>query len=420
MTCARDDRLLFNDGDLDSVLRQIGDSLEQEISTYDANKLLNTPVADLCQYFVAKFTVDPVELLESEITTDQRESALSTRRIPDADFLFAEPGRSVPATSFSFFIPFSGDSRIFQCRPNSFTLNPPRGAVHDQELVLTFIVTGGDGAGAKRDFDAELFKIKQYLGTARGQVNAHNYSLTGRAQAALDARRGRLLQAQNSAAALGFPMRRRPDSATTYAAPTVRRKLRPSPPPAGSTPFAPEPALPSEEYEHVLSVMENMAVVLERSPSAFRTMGEEAIRNHFLVQLNGHYEGQATGETFNVEGKTDILIRDKNRNIFIAECKFWDGPVAFTRTVDQLLGYVSWRDTKTAIVLFNRNAGLSEVLAKIPDALRSHAAFKRLEPSKGETRFRAVLRQKNDPGRELTLTVLVFDVPRESKKGSGA
>ena len=37
-------------------------------------------------------------------------------------------------------------------------------------------------------------------------------------------------------------------------------------------------------------------------------MDEEALRSHFLVQLNGHYEGQATGETFNYEGKTDILI----------------------------------------------------------------------------------------------------------------
>jgi hypothetical protein len=38
-------------------------------------------------------------------------------------------------------------------------------------------------------------------------------------------------------------------------------------------------------------------------------MREEDLRQHFLVQLNGQYEGQATGETFNFQGKTDILIR---------------------------------------------------------------------------------------------------------------
>jgi len=44
--------------------------------------------------------------------------------------------------------------------------------------------------------------------------------------------------------------------------------------------------------------------VLERSPKAFAHMEEEHLRDQFLVQLNGHYEGQATGETFNAEGKT--------------------------------------------------------------------------------------------------------------------
>jgi hypothetical protein len=49
-------------------------------------------------------------------------------------------------------------------------------------------------------------------------------------------------------------------------------------------------------------------------------------------------------------GKTDILIRDNDKNIFIAECKFWGGPKLFKETIDQLLGYTSWRDTKTHCV----------------------------------------------------------------------
>ncbi len=49
--------------------------------------------------------------------------------------------------------------------------------------------------------------------------------------------------------------------------------------------------------------------VMVLSPSAFHTVDEETLRSHFLVQLNGHYLGQATCETFNYEGKTDILIK---------------------------------------------------------------------------------------------------------------
>jgi hypothetical protein len=101
------------------------------------------------------------------------------------------------------------------------------------------------------------------------------------------------------------------------------------------------------------------------SPHAFFDVGEEVLRFHFLVQPNGVFEGQATGETFNFQGKTDILIRADGKSIFIAECKFWKGENSFIETIDQLLSYLSWRDTKATVVVFNRNADFSGVFAKI-------------------------------------------------------
>lgn len=52
-----------------------------------------------------------------------------------------------------------------------------------------------------------------------------------------------------------------------------------------------------------------MAKVLEQSPSTFARMREEDIRNNFLVQLNGQFQGNATGETFSAAGKPDILVK---------------------------------------------------------------------------------------------------------------
>ena len=183
-------------------------------------------------------------------------------------------------------------------------------------------------------------------------------------------------------------------------------------PPASTTPYRPEPVLSAVDYEHILSVVTNMALVMERSPSAFTAMDEEALRSHFLVQLNGHYEGQASGETFNYEGKTDILIRAEGRNIFIAECKYWNGAKKFGETIDQLLGYVSWRDTKTAVIIFNRNRNFSHVIETVPDAVKEHPNFKRAVDNDGEGRSRYVLAHRDDKNREMILTVLAFDVPR--------
>jgi hypothetical protein len=147
-------------------------------------------------------------------------------------------------------------------------------------------------------------------------------------------------------------------------------------------------------------------------------MGEEALRFLLLVPLNIHYEGQATGETFNSEGKTDIIIKVGARNIFVAECKFWKGPETFKGApdkegvIDQLLRYASWRDTKTAIILFNRNKGTSAVVQQIPSLVKAHPNFKRrITTYESETGSRYILHHKDDADRELTLTVLVFDVP---------
>ena len=166
-----------------------------------------------------------------------------------------------------------------------------------------------------------------------------------------------------------------------------------------------------EEYENILGIIRNMVHVMEQSPKAFETMGEEGLRTHFLVQLNAQYEGKATGETFNFQGKTDILIRDEGRNVFITECKFWEGEKKFLETIDQLLSYLSWRDSKAAIIIFNRNVNFSEVLKKIGETAPKHKHYKRTIGKLEESSFRYVFHQPNDPNREIIVTVMAFDVP---------
>lgn len=223
-------------------------------------------------------------------------------------------------------------------------------------------------------------------------------------------RKAELLKDKGLAASLGFPMKRRQDAPKTFIAPEVRRKVV-TVRPETVAPFKPEPALDEKEYAHILKIIEGMTTVMERSPHTFYGMGEEDIRQHYLVQLNGQYEGQATGETFNHEGKTDILIRSDGRNIFIAECKFWRGEKVLEETVDQLLSYLSWRDTKAALIIFNRNKGLSAVIETAKNAMKAHPQYKRGPEVEGDTRFRYVLANPDDPNREIIVTLMIFDIP---------
>ena len=158
---------------------------------------------------------------------------------------------------------------------------------------------------------------------------------------------------------------------------------------------------------------------MECSPAAFSTMNEEALRTQILVPLNGHYEGNATGETFNYQGKTDILIRVDGKNIFIAECKIWNGAKTLSSAIDQLLGYASWRDTKVAVVVFNRNKDFTRVIETIPATVKKHPNYKREAECVAGAEFTCILGHQDDSNRELTMAVVAFNVPRKAAGSQG-
>src|SRR3989304_9308879 len=109
-----------------------------------------------------------------------------------------------------------------------------------------------------------------------------------------------------------------------------------------------------------------------------------------IAHLNGHYEGGATGETFRRSGKTDMRIEDQERAAFVAECKVWRGHKELLEAVDQLLSYLTWRDCKAAIIVFNKhNAKFTELLTKVSETVRSHLKFKKElgQQKEGEWRF---------------------------------
>lgn len=407
----RDRQYLFSDADWFSVERNQLQKMAEEIAAVNGDRLLNTAVDDLARYFESKFNVEVPALITEEIVVDQRETKIDVRH--DLRRWIDDRSRPVyvPGTEVEVEIPFTGDAEVFRVQPTSYTSNPPRAEIRSNALVLR--ISGADlsAEGVQHSINQTINDIQSYLSTLRTNAAGLNQQLFQRAKTAIESRRQKLLADRNLVGALGFKMKQRDGNQRTFSAPEVKRKIAPVMPTASSAPYKPEPVLNNEDYEHILGVLDNMVHVMERSPSAFHHMDEEALRTHFLVQLNGHYEGQATGETFNYEGKTDILVRSGDKNIFIAECKFWGGPKKLTETIDQMLGYSSWRDTKTAVIIFNRNRDLSRVLAAIPEAAKQHPNYKREIAGNTETRFRYCFSHRDDANRELLLTILVFDVP---------
>ena len=403
---------LFFGRRLSDALRNLDAKLLSEINVLEEDRILGTPEQELCSYFVEKYKVNTIQIDDSKIQVEPGDVEIDVSKRMEY-VAYGDPGPVyATGTRMTYYIPFTGDAQLFELRPSTQSSAIPRAEVRVSELVMVYEEPPATVSRIQETFTSDLETLKDYLEWVEEDITPFNASLFKKVYESIRGRRDKLLKDRKIAEQTGFALRRREGAPTTYVAPQVRRTVTPQLPAMSSVPHQLEPTLGTDEYEHILSVISNMVAVMERSPKTFKDMDEEGLRQHFLVQLNGQYEGQATGETFNGEGKTDILIRVENKNIFIAECKFWHGAKTFTEAIDQLQGYTTWRDVKTALIVFNHDTTMTTVLEMVPRAAKSHPNYKSKEAYESETGFRYIFRHREDPDRDITLTVLVFNIPK--------
>ena len=284
-----------------------------------------------------------------------------------------------------------------------------------QILATTLVMRTPSSERINAEFERFLLDVKKHLDWLDGSVQAWNTKIPDLVIECVTARRNRAQQVSEVAAGLKFDLKPRTGDISTFCTSiTPRQKIMPQMP-RGKPSAPPEPVLSDVQYDALLKTLQSMSEGMELSPHAYAGMDEETLRFQFLIPLNAHYEGSARGEVFNYKGKTDILITENGKNIFIAECKVWKGAKALSDAVDQLLGYLSWRDTKTAILLFNRNRSFSEVLAQIRPTMEQHPQYVSFDKAVNDTMFSFTFVRPDDNSRKINLTVLAFDVPIDMK-----
>jgi len=178
--------------------------------------------------------------------------------------------------------------------------------------------------------------------------------------------------------------------------------------------YTENPTLPDEFYNDILDVIYTFFKSVEKKPSTYHTKDEESLRDYVLPTLETRYNNATvTGETFNKRGKTDILVRYKDgTNLFVAECKFWKGEAILHETINQLFDrYLTWRDSKVAIIFFVTNKEFSKVLATIQDSIKKHPYFFRENGVRGESSFSYIFHFPTDKGKYVFTEIMAFHFP---------
>jgi hypothetical protein len=403
----------FTDGDTFATFRNLIENVTKEIQSLDNEYILKASKTELIDYYVDKLTIQPITLHTERSYIENKKG---TEIDVSYDFHRAvspDERATVQGTRLDIAIPYEGESMLWRIKPSTFSLSGyPEIEVRNDSIIISinFPDDSANSQKLKSQIDRNIQSLADAVQNLNKDVENHNSSVPKKVKSTIQHKRQLAESATGAVVALGIPMKRR-DKPLTYAVPTKRRKSPKDRPKASTEAFEPEPVLEEKEYQHILEVMRSMSFVIERNPDAFTSLDEETIRTHFLLQLNGHYEGCATGETFNASGKTDILIRTGNRNIFMAECKFWRGPKVFNEAVDQLLSYLSWRDMKCALLIFNKTKDSSAVLKKMQEIMEERPEHKKTVSYDPNGDVRYIFVKESDPGREIFITTQLYDIP---------
>lgn len=397
---------LFHTTDGGDTLRALIQSVTGKVEALPEDRVLNTEPDALVQYFVELYRIDVPVLDIDNISVEEREVQIEVR-----DRYSGGGAIRVPGVRYTVEVPYSGDRDIFKMRPNTFNYSPPHAAVGPDSL--TFVVQDRTLTvdQVKREIDQTIAGIQQYLGWHSQMWSGFDDQIRRQATEQIARRRDRLLKQKSVSAGLaglGFKLKEKPGDPKTYVAPAVKQKLKPLMPPMKAA-SPPDPTLDRGQFETILGLIRGAGRSIEQSSSRTRNLDEEALRDMLLVPLNAHF-GSATGESFNATGKTDILIKHAGGNLFVAECKFWHGEKQFLETIDQLLAYLTWRDTKTAVIMFNRNIGFSAVVEQIKALPKKHAQYVSGPKKLDETTFEFTLSLPHDPDRHVTMAVMAFDL----------
>ncbi|MDY0832579.1 hypothetical protein [Pseudomonas sp. SED1] len=376
-----------------------------EISKLPEKRILETDPDALASFFIDKYDVEIPVLIHEGIVATHHEREVQVY------FNWDREMRSVPGEAYDFEVPFEGEADVFKLRPNPYDMSPPQAVVRSQLLTFTVADRTLSPEAVKFELDSRLAAIEKYLEAHRRQWAGFKQQLSSAVLAEIESRRTKLLEQKDTASKLsgmGIRLKEKPGDARSYIPPAVKQKVIPKLPPM--TPArALDPTLDLKQYEMILGLVRGAGHSIEQSSSRTRKLDEEALRDLFLVPLNAHF-GTASGEAFNYQGKTDVLIRHEGGNLFVAEFKIWGGDKRFLATIDQLLSYLTWRDTKAAIVMFNRNVGFTAVVEKMRILVKDHPRYESGPVNLDETSDRYIFSLPQDSERKVIISLLAFDL----------
>lgn len=397
---------LFRKYYLSDVITNCRKSLTERIDKLEITE--NTNIPEFVESLKDEFTIHPIVIGQPE-PSQPRETTRQIRN--DFGQMYNQKVVEITVT-----IPFEGDHTLFYCMPSQSTVVYLEKNVVIGKSNIKAIITL-----TQFDENAYFSEVNKIIGTVsanlpriHSETKPWNDGLETLIQQSIESRKGVVSKKFDFMEKIGLKVN--PKSTEYLVPPTIVKKAIPTPATETSKTVAKEkvPILQQEVYADIREVLYNVGKAIERKPSIYKDKHEEDLRDVFLLFLETRYEATTgVGEAFNKKGKTDILLKyaKDGTNLFVAECKFWKGQKEFLKAIDQLLGYLTHRDSKTALIFFVNQKELTNIVSTIKTEITEHKNYNRHIKDTYEHSINYEFTLPDDSNKKIQVEVMLFHFP---------
>ncbi len=379
----------------------------KEIQLKGKEYILNIDEQEFLNYLYDKFLLQPLTVLKETESFDipKTDKEKRTDRFYDQTY-------EVDAYMFTVKYNYTGSSELFRVQPSTWTMTAYDIDVYETTQIVSFKfkIYSQDVQEFNRTKNECFGKAFTNIENVNTNVIDFNRHLRESINTAFEREKSKYLNENNFFAAIN--LKTNPETNSVFAVPVITKKIIPQLKASGGKQFSSEPTMSNEAYNDVLNLIYESGKSMEKKTALYAGKDEEGLRDQFLFVLETRYEGiTATGETFNRSGKTDIILKyaKDGSNLFVAECKFWHGASEFLTAISQLFErYLTWRDSKAALLIFVKNKDFSNVLITIKNEGKKHKLFIKENGNRGETSFSYIFCLPQDLNKYVYFEIMAF------------
>lgn len=352
--------------------------------------------ADFEEYLISKYQIINIPIIHWKET----EMDISTILVNGYDFPstydIIDGTVKYERQLIKYYVPFDLDGQLLYFKAtrvmhSSGLIGYPY--IENNQIIFSFIDFRESPELIEKDFDNAKRYFIQRFNSLKEEIESFNKELPKFIQNEITKRIKGIERFQEYKSKFSFPIRKDPNIPEIFRPKKVFKKEKITPKPVidkTSGKETEERFITKEDYISILGMLNDCGKMWEHHSESYSGLGEDSLRDQLMFVLAPNINGVVAGEAYNKKGKTDISIKHGTTNLFIGECKIWGGPKHLTKTIDQILKYLTWRDSKAAIMNFVGRNDITKVIEIGQEAIESHPNFVRKvqEYNKGWTNYR--------------------------------